>query len=386
MQSLKKEIRITINNLTVSYYDEGPDDAPVVIFIHGFPFNKSMWNKQVEALKDDYRVIAYDVRGHGNSDAGNDDFTIDLFVSDLLRFMDELGIVKTVLCGLSMGGYITLNAVEKHPWRFEALILSDTNCIADSTESKEKRITAIENIRENGVEKYADDSIKNLFAPESFIAKKVEIAAAREMIVNTSKNSLYRTLLALSGRKETCTELSEIKVPVLIMVGEKDTITPPAAARLMHEKIKGSILHIIGQAGHLSNMENPLEFNGQLKKFLTSVYSKKIKPAGKMENHSKSETTFNPEPGKHQPKPKGQNRGETLSYEDADKDLNSKILKITMTIMDQYPELSKYIEEMPVTIPNEKNPDVTLSNLKTYYESLSLMLNKYKTEHPSIEN
>jgi len=105
-----------------------------------------------------------------------------------------------------------------------------------------------------------------------------------------------------------------------------------------------------------------------------------------MENHSKSETTFNPEPGKHQPKPKGQNRGETLSYEDAEKDLNSKILKITMTIMDQYPELSKYIEEMPVTIPNEKNPDVTLRNLKTYYESLSLMLNKYKTEHPSIEN
>lgn len=74
------------------------------------------------------------------------------------------------------------------------------------------------------------------------------------------------------------------------------------------------------------------------------------------------------------------------SNEDAEADLNSKILKITLTIMEQYPELSKYIEEMPVTIPNENNPEITLSNLKTYYESLSLMLNKYKTEHPSIDD
>jgi len=74
------------------------------------------------------------------------------------------------------------------------------------------------------------------------------------------------------------------------------------------------------------------------------------------------------------------------SNEDAEADLNSKILKITLTIMEQYPELSKYIEEMPVTIPNDKNPEITLSNLKTYYESLSLMLNKYKKENPAIED
>lgn len=76
----------------------------------------------------------------------------------------------------------------------------------------------------------------------------------------------------------------------------------------------------------------------------------------------------------------------TISNEDAEKDLNSKILKVTMTIMDQYPELSKYLEEMPVTIPNEKEPDITLNNLKAYYESLNLILNKYKKEHPNIEN
>jgi pimeloyl-ACP methyl ester carboxylesterase len=186
--------------------------------------------------------------------------------------MDKLKIEKTGLCGLSLGGYIALNAVENNPDRFNALILSDTQCTADTPEAKEKRITAIESISKSGVEKYAGESIKNLFAPESFTFRKEEIAAIREMIVKTSEQSLCNTLKALSARKETCSKLIEIKVPVLIMVGKEDKITPPAAARFMHEKIKGSSMKIIEHAGHLSNMENPGEFNVQLKKFIESVY------------------------------------------------------------------------------------------------------------------
>jgi hypothetical protein len=104
-----------------------------------------------------------------------------------------------------------------------------------------------------------------------------------------------------------------------------------------------------------------------------------------MENHSKSKKAINLGPEGIQPWFDGQIPEKTLSHQEAEKYLNSKILKITMTIMDQYPELSKYIEEMPVTIPNEKDPEVTLNNVKTYYESLSLMLMKYKSEHPQIE-
>lgn len=278
MRDLGNNIKIIVNDLTISYNDEGPDGAPVIIFIHGFPFNKSMWNKQIETLKENYRVIAYDVRGHGNSDAGNEDFSIELFVKDLLNLMDALNIDKTILCGLSMGGYIALNAIENYPNRFEALILSDTNCIADTPEAKEKRLKTIESIKKDGVEKFADESIKNLFAPESFVTKEVEIASIREMIMNTSKQSLYKTLRAFYKRKETCSKLSEIKVPVLIMVGKEDKITPPAAAQLIHEKIKDSLLSIVEHAGHLSNVENPGEFNEQLKKFVPSVYLNAISP------------------------------------------------------------------------------------------------------------
>jgi 3-oxoadipate enol-lactonase len=177
-----------------------------------------------------------------------------------------------VLCGLSMGGYIALNAIESYPGRFDALILSDTHCVADTPEAKEKRMKTIETIRKSGIEKYADESIKNLFAAISFTQREVEIAAVKEMIVKTSEQSLCNTLLALSVRKETCSKLKEIKVPVLTMAGKEDKLTPPAAAQMMHEKIKDSFLKIIDHAGHLSNMENPDEFNNQLKKFIVSVY------------------------------------------------------------------------------------------------------------------
>lgn len=272
MNQLKNEFRIAVNDIMVSYTDDGKSGAPSLIFIHGFPFNKSMWNHQVEVLKNKYHVITYDIRGHGNSDNGNENFSIELFAKDLISLMDLLKIDKTMLCGLSMGGYISLNAISDSPERFDALVLSDTQCIADTTEAKEKRMNAIKNIRDAGVEKYADESIKNLFSPESFITRKNAISDVREMIIKTSEQSLCNALLALAMRKETCSKLQEIKVPVLIMVGKEDIVTPPAAALLMHEKIKNSSLHIIEHAGHLSNMENPDEFNKQLKKFVSSVY------------------------------------------------------------------------------------------------------------------
>lgn len=257
-----------INNHLLSYTDSGKEGAPVIIFIHGFPFNRSMWNLQVESLKESYHLLTYDIRGHGNSEPGNEDFSIDLFVSDLIGFMDALKIDRAILCGLSMGGYIALTAIEKYSERFNALILADTQCIADSPEAKEKRINTIENIRKNGVEKYADESVKNLFAPESLTTRQKEIEDVREMIVKTSEHTIINTLLALSFRKETCSYLPEIKVPVLIIVGKEDKLTPPSAASFMHERIKDSLLRIIDHAGHVSNLENPEQFNDQLRMFL----------------------------------------------------------------------------------------------------------------------
>ncbi|HRG10202.1 MAG TPA: alpha/beta hydrolase, partial [Cyclobacteriaceae bacterium] len=105
------EKRILVNEVEISYFQTGADDGLPILFIHGFPFNKLMWANQLEALKNKYRCIAYDVRGHGQSQAGEKDFSMDLFGDDLLGLLDALKIKKAVVCGLSMGGYIALNAI-----------------------------------------------------------------------------------------------------------------------------------------------------------------------------------------------------------------------------------------------------------------------------------
>ena len=269
-----KNIKIPVHQINISYNDRGPDERPVIIFIHGFPFNKSMWDAQTEELKLTNRVIAYDVRGHGDTDEGGEDFSIALFADDLIGLMDELKIDTAILCGLSMGGYIALYAMEKYPNRFDGLVLSDTNCKADTSEAKEKRMMTIESIKKDGVEKFVDGMIKNLFAAQSFTTKKAAIHSVKEMMLKNSQKSICKTLLALAGRAETCDKLPKIHVPVLIMAGYEDKITPPSIARLLHEKIEGSRLHIINHAGHVANIENPDDFNEQLKMFIQYAAAK----------------------------------------------------------------------------------------------------------------
>lgn len=288
MHYFGNNIKTHINNLEVSYTDNGPEEGSVIIFIHGFPLNKTMWDKQLDALKEDYRVISYDIRGHGDSEIGKDDFSIDIFVTDLLNLMAKLKIAKASLCGLSMGGYIALNAIENHPDRFDALVLSDTHCIADPPKVKQKRMDTIESIKAFGVEKYVNEIIVNLFAPESFTNQIKAISNVKDIILDTCELSLSRTLLALSLRKATCEKLPEITIPVLFIVGEEDKITPPEVSELMHEKIKDSDLHIISHAGHLSNLEKPDEFNEQLKLFFAKVYKKPIMYGTYSDNSNKS--------------------------------------------------------------------------------------------------
>ena len=274
MRYLENTVRIPPNNIKVSFYDLGAKDAPAIIFIHGFPFNKSMWVRQMEELKANYRVIAYDIRGYGHSDDKSQDSSIELFKRDLIGFMDAIRLDKAILCGLSMGGYIALRAISSHPDRFEALVLCDTSCMADTPESKAKRMLTIASIKKNGTVEYAQEVINNLFTPESFSTIGAEIAVMKDEIANISRQTLCKTILALASRKETCSKLSGIKVPVLIMVGSEDKITPPATAKFMHDKVKGSAMVVLEHAGHISNMENHPEFNNQLRKFLSLLPAK----------------------------------------------------------------------------------------------------------------
>ena len=144
-------MKAVINNCLHHYIDIGISTATPVIFIHGFPFSHKMWTfagGQTESIATTYRVIAYDIRGHGDSEIGDGQFTLEMFVDDLFGLMDHLNITRAVLVGFSMGGYIALRAAEKNPDRMRALVLCDTRSEADSNEAKLRRAANIKAINE----------------------------------------------------------------------------------------------------------------------------------------------------------------------------------------------------------------------------------------------
>lgn len=269
-ESIGYNLTITANNIQISYDDIGEGKIPV-IFLHGYPFDKTMWRLQLDALKSSNRVIACDIRGFGASKNEESPFRIDLFADDLIAFMDKLAIDKAVICGLSMGGFIALNALKRFPSRFEALILCDTQCIADTPEVKEKRYQIIDEIAAYGVNNFNERFIKSVFHKDSLSNKKELVDALRSVVFANSQHTITMGQTALAGRSETCSILGEITIPTLIICGREDTVTPLEQSEFMNKQIKGSVLKVIDNAGHVSNLEQPDEFNKHLFDFLTSI-------------------------------------------------------------------------------------------------------------------
>lgn len=261
---------IVVNGLSVSYSDSGTGATPI-IFIHGFPFDKSTWQPQIDFFKKTQRVIAYDIRGFGSSQAGKDPMNMSLFATDLVKFMDALEISTAIICGLSMGGYILLNAENRYRNRFKALVLCDTQCIADSPELKEKRNRAIAQIIAGRIEDFAFYFIKSVFCEETVTTKPELVERTRKIILSTQTDVITGGLNALAQRWDMCVSLDEISVPALIMCGREDTVTPPAESESLHKHIANSVLHIIDNAGHLSNLEQPDKFNRYLSEFIAGL-------------------------------------------------------------------------------------------------------------------
>ncbi len=263
------DLTIPVNDFNLSYDDLGEAGIPV-IFLHGYPFSKAMWKQQLEFLQATNRVIACDVRGFGKSTYEQSSLSIDLFADDLLTFMYKLHIEKAIICGLSMGGYIVLNAMKRFPGHFEALILCDTQCIADSPAVKEKRYKVIDDINVNGVKNFNEEFIKSVFHKDTLSNKKELVETLRTVVFANSQQIITAGLVALAERSETCSTLGAIDIPTLILCGREDEVTPLAQSDFMHQLIEGSIMHVIDNAGHVSNLEHPDEFNQQVLDFLTA--------------------------------------------------------------------------------------------------------------------
>jgi 3-oxoadipate enol-lactonase len=265
-------MRAPVNGCNFFFSESGSPAGLPVVFVHGFPFSHEMWKAQVDALSPEgYRVLTYDVRGHGLSDVGDGQYTIEGHVDDLIGLLDHWKTSRVVIVGLSMGGYIALRALERNPERFCGAVLCDTRSETDPNEGKIRRARTMAMVKSRGSSAFADDFIKGVFAPATLSSNPSAVAMIRNIIVHTTPLSIAGTLLALAARTDTTASLAAISIPTLILVGELDATTPVASARAIHAAIPGSEIQIVPGAAHMSNIENPAAFNGALLPFLRRI-------------------------------------------------------------------------------------------------------------------
>jgi pimeloyl-ACP methyl ester carboxylesterase len=262
-------VKAHLNGVEIAYTDQGKGIP--ILFVHGYPLSKAMWDPQVKTLSTSFRVITVDLRGHGESESPLWLYTMDMFADDIRVLLDHLSIDQVVLAGFSMGGYITFAFYRKYRNRVKALVLADTRPQADSPEGKQGRFKMAQTAYKEGAGVIADAMVPKLLAPQSVQSRPDLVQNLRKMMTGTSVAGIVGDLMAMAERPDSVPLLSEVSCPTLVLVGEQDGLTPPTDAKLMADKIKKSQLEIIPAAGHLANLEQPDHFNKALCKFLETL-------------------------------------------------------------------------------------------------------------------
>jgi 3-oxoadipate enol-lactonase len=255
-----------VDGLSLGYDDEG-SGLPVVL-LHGFPFNRTMWRPQVERLSKTMRVITPDFRGHGESDAPDYPYTMDLLARDVARLLDQLGIDEVVLGGLSMGGYVAFSFYHHFRERVRALLLFDTRPEADTEEGRSNRARMADLARREGATAIAEELIPKVLGETTRKTRPEVVAHVRQMIEATPVVGIVNALHGMAQRPDMTGILPSIRCPVLVVVGEEDTLTPPAVAEKMAAAIPNAELAVIPKAGHVSNLEQPELFAQRVEEFL----------------------------------------------------------------------------------------------------------------------
>lgn len=262
---------LRIDEIQLAYADVGMG-LPVVL-LHGYPFDRSLWNEQVSALSSSYRVITPDLRGLGESDASHGAATMKRMAEDVAALMDHFEISRAVIGGLSMGGYVALAFYKQFPSRVRALILADTRAQADTEEGKQTRHQQAEKALAEGMAGIADAMLPKLLTPETVSKRPELVKRVRDMMLRTKPEGAAAALLGMAECEDQTTLLSQISCPALILVGQEDPITPVQDSEKMHREIAGSRLVVLENAAHVSNLERTEQFNDELIRFLKQSVS-----------------------------------------------------------------------------------------------------------------
>jgi 3-oxoadipate enol-lactonase len=260
-------MKLKANGIDINYEIEG--DGPVVTFSHSLACNLGMWDEQVRALKGRYRVLRFDTRGHGQTSAPSGAYTLEQLSDDLKGLLDGLGIPATHLVGLSMGGMIGQVFALRHPAMVQSLVLCDTTSRYPAAAAPvwEERIKTV---GAKGMESMVAPTLERWFTAP-FRARRRDLMDRVGAMIGSTPAPGYIGCCHAIPKINVTERLREVRCPALVIVGEEDPGTPVDMARDIHAALPAAELAILSRASHLSNLEQPEEFNRVLGGFLDKL-------------------------------------------------------------------------------------------------------------------
>lgn len=247
-----------------------PSSKQVILWLHAFPVSSAMWTDQLHAPAG-WRMIAPDLAGFGGTTDHAERPSIDDFARDVDQLLDALSLEHVVLGGLSMGGYAAFAVHRLAPKRLRALILADTKATADTPVARDGREAMLRVVDERGSTGVADEMLPKLLGGTTRRSRPAVEARVRALIEANTAGGLSRAIVRLRDRPDASPQLAQIRVPVLVIVGEEDGVTPVDDARAIAAGAPDARLAIVPEAGHLSNLENPASFNAALRPWLAGL-------------------------------------------------------------------------------------------------------------------
>ncbi len=250
--------KIFINDRELAFHREGT--GPIILFLHGFPFDHTMYLQVVRLLSPEFDCIVPDLHGFGNSSssAGETIVTMKQFAEEIAALLDALGITSPIiLCGLSMGGYIAMEFARMFPDRLQALLLCDTRTSPDSPEVRQNRYRLAISVTQTGMSPVAESMIPNLLASKTLETSPQTVEFLRQMICSQNPAGTAAAARGMAEREDTTSLLEKMDFIVGFICGSEDKPSPPSVMKEMAYRTPIGRYHEIKDAGHLTPLEQP---------------------------------------------------------------------------------------------------------------------------------
>jgi len=238
---------------------DGPADAPVVVLSNSLGATRAMWDPQVPALAERYRVVSYDTRGHGTSPAPAGAYTLDDLVDDLLALLDRLGVERAHVAGLSLGGMTALRLAAREPHRVHRLAVLCSSAKTEPQGFLDRAAAA----RTDGTASFAPTVVSRWLTPP-YAAAHPDLVARLEAQVAGADDEGYAACAEVVGHVDLRADLRRVTAPTLVVSGVEDPALPPEHQRVIADGIAAAELLTLSPAAHLANLEQPLRVSGAL--------------------------------------------------------------------------------------------------------------------------